>query len=406
MTPSDAARWFAPGGILLLLAAAFAVVPGVGEGVGTFFAEYPLLAPAVGMLLSLAFRRGRGVVTLLVLAVAAVTIGWLDRPAAGPGALDEYVWNALTLLLPLNFAIVAGQRERPVVTVPGAVGIVAVVVQPAIVALLWLAYVPSAIAAFGHQFVDLPTLRALALPQPAVLAFAAAGVAVVVRVIRSPGPFEAALVWAVIGCFFALALGRVEPRTTLLLAAATLTVVAGVTEASAATAYRDGLTGLPARRALDEALEGLRGRYVIAMVDVDHFKRVNDTHGHDVGDQMLRMVASRLRAVGGGGRAYRFGGEEFAVLFAGRSAAWALPHLEKLREGIAAAEFRLREVGRPKRRPKQARTARSQPQRLSLTVSVGVAESRLPHDSPERVIRAADVALYRAKQEGRNRVAS
>jgi diguanylate cyclase (GGDEF)-like protein len=231
-----------------------------------------------------------------------------------------------------------------------------------------------------------------------------AGLAAAFRVVRTPGPFEAAIVWAVIECFFAVLHGRAEPRTTILLAAAILTIVVGVTEASAATAYRDGLTGLPARRALDEALENLRGRYTIAMVDVDHFKRFNDTHGHEVGDQVLRMVATRLRGVGGGGKAYRFGGEEFAVVFAGRNAKWALPHLEELREGIASADFRLREAGRPKKKPRETRPPRAHSQRLSLTVSVGVAESRPPRDTPERVLREADVALYRAKQEGRNRV--
>ena len=66
-------------------------------------------------------------------------------------------------------------------------------------------------------------------------------------------------------------------------------------------AYDDELTGLPARRALNEALARLRGTYTVAMVDIDHFKRFNDEHGHDVGDQILRMVGARLAGVGGGG---------------------------------------------------------------------------------------------------------
>ena len=82
-------------------------------------------------------------------------------------------------------------------------------------------------------------------------------------------------------------------------------------------AYDDELTGLPARRALNEALTRLRGVYTVAMVDIDHFKRFNDEHGHDVGDQLLRMVGARVGEVRGGGRAFRYGGEEFAVLFPG-----------------------------------------------------------------------------------------
>ena len=79
------------------------------------------------------------------------------------------------------------------------------------------------------------------------------------------------------------------------------------------------------------------------MCDVDHFKRFNDTYGHDAGDQVLRMVAAKLSQVGGGGRAFRYGGEEFLVVFRGRSAREAEPFVESLRRSIADAGFVLRE---------------------------------------------------------------
>jgi diguanylate cyclase (GGDEF)-like protein len=81
-------------------------------------------------------------------------------------------------------------------------------------------------------------------------------------------------------------------------------------------AYRDELTGLLGRRALNDRLKGLARQYVIAKMDVDHFKKYNDTHGHDIGDEVLKMVARQIGAVGGGGTAYRYGGEEFCVVFA------------------------------------------------------------------------------------------
>ena len=74
-------------------------------------------------------------------------------------------------------------------------------------------------------------------------------------------------------------------------------------------------------------LDGIKGLYTIAMVDVDHFKTFNDKHGHDVGDQVLQLVASRLARSPGGGRAYRYGGEEFTLIFPGRTREQALPHL-------------------------------------------------------------------------------
>ena len=94
-------------------------------------------------------------------------------------------------------------------------------------------------------------------------------------------------------------------------AAGVILIVALLAE-SHRLAFRDTLTGLPGRRALEERLRSLGGRYAVAMVDVDHFKKFNDTHGHDIGDQVLKLVGARLAEVGGGGIAFRYGGEEFS----------------------------------------------------------------------------------------------
>jgi PleD family two-component response regulator len=142
------------------------------------------------------------------------------------------------------------------------------------------------------------------------------------------------------------------------------------------------------------------------MVDVDHFKKFNDTHGHDVGDQVLRLVATRLAGVGGSGIAFRYGGEEFTILFPGKDADEALPHLEELRADIAAYRMTLRAPDRPRRTRsgKRRRGASGGTKQLAVTVSIGVASRTPRHDAPEAVIKAADRALYRAKRGGRNRV--
>src|SRR5215475_3125232 len=94
-----------------------------------------------------------------------------------------------------------------------------------------------------------------------------------------------------------------------------LIVAAAIVENSYRLAYHDELTLLPGRRAFNEAVMHLEHPFVIAAVDIDHFKSFNDTHGHDTGDQVLKLVAARLAEVGGGGRAFRYGGEEFTVIF-------------------------------------------------------------------------------------------
>ena len=142
------------------------------------------------------------------------------------------------------------------------------------------------------------------------------------------------------------------------------------------------------------------------MVDIDHFKAFNDTWGHDVGDQVLRLVAARLQRVGGGGTVYRYGGEEFVILFAGRRGTSVVEQLESLRKNIDSYKVMLRDRGRPRHAvPGKAGPATASANKwISVTISIGVAERADRAEMPERVIEAADKALYRAKAEGRNRV--
>ncbi len=203
---------------------------------------------------------------------------------------------------------------------------------------------------------------------------------------------------------FALAGAASGQPTTLYLASAGFILVIGVIETSHFMAYRDELTGLPGRRALNESLAKLGSRYAVAMLDIDHFKKFNDAHGHDVGDQVLRMVASKLAAVSGGGKVFRYGGEEFSVIFARKSLDDALPHLEKLRETVASARFIPRGKNRPKRKPKKPVAQKTKARALSVTISIGVAEKAGGKTAAAEVIKAADQALYRAKKAGRNRV--
>jgi diguanylate cyclase (GGDEF)-like protein len=195
---------------------------------------------------------------------------------------------------------------------------------------------------------------------------------------------------------------RGEPLT-LWFATAGLIMSVAVVESSHGMAFRDELTGLPARRALNEALLKVGSRYTIAIVDVDHFKKVNDTYGHDVGDQVLKMVAARLERVSGGGRAFRYGGEEFTVLFPDSGLREALPHLEALRKAIEAASFTLRDPARPKERPPLPPKP-GEGLELKVTASIGVCERSAARRAPEAVIKGADQALYKAKQGGRNQV--
>jgi len=160
-------------------------------------------------------------------------------------------------------------------------------------------------------------------------------------------------------------------------------------------AVKDPLTSMHNRRYLERHLGQLvaqnveRGRPVsLLILDVDHFKTVNDTWGHDVGDRVLREVASRITAsLRGIDLSCRFGGEEFVAAFSGVDADRAVVIAERLRKKIAYDPFPVQTENGP----------------LFVTVSVGAATSH-GGDTAESLLKRADQALYRAKKDGRNRV--
>ncbi|NOX08146.1 MAG: GGDEF domain-containing protein [Gammaproteobacteria bacterium] len=165
-------------------------------------------------------------------------------------------------------------------------------------------------------------------------------------------------------------------------------------------AYIDELTELPGRRALKEKLQNISGKYSVAMLDIDHFKKFNDTYGHDAGDSVLRMVGGRLRSAEGS-KAYRYGGEEFTILFSGKKVPETVALCENIRHSIESADFVIRRQDRRKDK-KGAKKARFTNKKVTVTVSIGLAENTAHMANAWDVVKAADKALYRAKRKGRN----
>ncbi|NQT94092.1 MAG: GGDEF domain-containing protein, partial [Lentisphaerae bacterium] len=188
--------------------------------------------------------------------------------------------------------------------------------------------------------------------------------------------------------------------------AAGLALAVSTIQRSFELAYRDELTGLPGRRALNDRLVSPGKVFVLAMVDIDRFKRVNDTYGHDVGDHVLRFVASRLRQSGGGGKAYRYGGEEFVLFFPRQSLRDVVRHLDNVREMVGGYELRVRGRDRPASRGsgRKRRGKEQGSQYVSVTVSIGAAGRVDRSMTVEDVLAEADKALYRAKKTGRDKV--
>jgi diguanylate cyclase (GGDEF)-like protein len=244
------------------------------------------------------------------------------------------------------------------------------------------------------------------IAQPALLLMGLALVVLLIRFIYQRKAIGSGLFWALVASFIALNSGSGGPLPTIYFATAGLILVISVIETSYVMAYRDELTGLPARRALKEYCLRLGSRYTVAMLDIDYFKKFNDRYGHDVGDQVLRMVGSKIEGVSGGGKAFRYGGEEFTVIFSGKSVDEAIPYLERLRKTVETSKFTLRGRKRPRKKPTEQKPKSSARKNLSVTISIGAAEREERTSKPDQVLKAADKALYRAKKAGRNRVST
>lgn len=197
--------------------------------------------------------------------------------------------------------------------------------------------------------------------------------------------------------------GNTERSLIVFSSSALLLCLYAVIQESWRMAYLDELTDLPGRRALKEKFQELSNTYTVAMLDIDHFKKFNDTYGHDVGDSVLRMIAGNIRRITGNGLAYRYGGEEFSVVFPNKDKHFAKVHLEILRETIASQKFVVNRINRrtTKSKPKPQKKKTEQ-----ITISIGIADSTTKKnqmiESPWDVLKLADKALYRAKKKGRN----
>jgi diguanylate cyclase (GGDEF)-like protein len=383
---------------VFLLALAFYVEPEVralpaGQLAGTL-ALAPLGILGAGMLVALRFNRSR---VFFVLATLALAHGYFAAAGArGDPVAAEDGFALLAVLVPLDLAVFSFLKERGILTAWGASRFALLGVEAA--ALVWLAVDPRPEVARALRFEALPpsAFTWTPIPQPGLLALQLAGLLIFASVIARPSPQSGALAGALASAAAAFQLHGHAPSSAVYVGAAGLMLAFAVLETSYRMAYLDELTALPGRRALSERLLQLGSTYTVAMVDIDHFKKFNDTYGHDVGDDVLRMVAGKLGDVGAGGVPYRYGGEEFAILFAGKRAEDVKEPLEALRARIAEARF-------VPARNRGASFFRRSSKGVTVTVSIGAASPSGAAD-PWDIVKAADKALYRAKEGGRNRV--
>ncbi len=393
--------FFLPAGLLFALMVILAGHPAAASRLASLADIYYYVAVCFALLLGWRFDRSLLVFTTVVIALA---IWLLNHYGARGDAIGRIISDVVAVLLPLNLLLVTLRKERGTFTLRGLLYWAIILVQPLFIWLLFHYQRYDWLGLFDYSFITSTALEDLPLHQPALLSFTVALLFSGYRAIRHHNPLNNAIFWAEALLLYTLLQSYSAALTTALFSSALLILIVAVLEISYTMAFRDELTGLTGRRALNQALMKLGNRYTIAMLDIDHFKKFNDTYGHDVGDDVLQMVAVKLNRVSGGGKVYRYGGEEFTVLFSGKDVAHALPHLEALRESIADSGFTVREKKRPEQKPEKSR--KGSEKQVQITVSIGVAEKGGELRDPAAVIKAADKALYKAKKAGRNRVAS
>jgi len=369
------------------------------------FAVSPYLAAALGMFLAVHFHRGRPFLALLLL----VLFYWCSVRFLRPGPVQSGffgLYQTFIFLLPINFLLFSLMREKGVFSFAGRLRALFLLLQGGTAYWLLADSRHDASPCINHMYGLLPFLDTCLFPNAALLLAVFSLAIMLLIALRRGTPVESGLLWALLAYYIACNWFVNNTIHTAYCAAAALVITLSLLHDSYNMAFRDDLTGIPSRRAMNEAMNGLGRQYVIAMVDVDHFKRFNDTYGHDVGDQVLKLVACKVREVGGGGRGYRYGGEEFAILFPGGRLDDVMPHLEELRAAIAGYSMALRGSGRPRKEEagRERRGSNPDAEYVSVTVSIGAAERNAEYDSRQQVLQAADRALYKSKSWGRNMV--
>jgi diguanylate cyclase (GGDEF)-like protein len=395
--------FFLPGGLLAVVSVILVNLDKVQAHLGAISFAYPPIVYSAGILLGCRFNRS----ALVFGAISIALCQWcLTHFSSGhPALMQRLAFDAAVLLLPLNLLVLSFVKERGFITPVGIMRLSVILAQPF---LMGMAVGPDPgrfVSLFEKDILPWTYLPDLRVHQAGTIIFFLALSVIARRYFRTRSAKESGIFWSLVMLLIALNTAD-QAQAAFHFASASFILLLSVIELSHAMAFKDELTGLPARRALRDDLLKLGPDYCLAMLDIDHFKKFNDTHGHDVGDQVLCMVASKLAGVTGGGKAFRYGGEEFTILFPGRHAESALEHLEEVRKTVARSGFTIRQGGKRRKGRKGSRSRDSRDRQVSVTISIGAAWPGGSAATPDEVLKAADTALYRAKKGGRNRVST
>lgn len=389
-----------PGCSLLL----FLFSQDVHQYLKSFYAPLPYLPYLLifaGAFLAWGYNNGREFHLLLVIGLGYWAIRQFIWTPNLPIESQSMLFAVACVFIPLNYFLQNTMVERGVWRWQMLKRLSISLVQIAAIVLL-LKYPATDISLTLRSVLwQNPWPGLVMITQPGLIVFAISTIFIIARLFMKTTVLRGADLMSLLA--IGMALNSVsQPSVAMIyfsIAAASLLI--GVILNSYNLAYLDELTNLPSRRALKQDLMGLGKRYCIAMLDLDHFKRLNDKYGHAVGDQALRMVAVSLNKVSGGGKVYRYGGEEFTIVFRNKETHEVLQHVDRLRKQIEKNYFNIRSKKRPRKKPEHPQKI-GKAIKIKVTVSIGISQRSEHHLIPQDVIKSADKALYKAKHAGRN----
>ena len=358
------------------------------------YSSYVILG--LGIILSIRFNQGRVFLIILLLTLSQLFLNYYSELSISITTYSQVLYPLMCMLIPLNIVIISHLKEKGIFSLWGKIRISLILIELFVIYKIAMSNNSSIQKVLNYQFINLPLEKTI-MNQTALLIFFFTLIFLIIKAYVKNSVFEVRLVGVIISIFTALFFINDKISFSIFLSAAGLMLIISIIEDSYSMAYLDELTGIPSRRALRENLMKLGNKYVIAMIDIDFFKKFNDKYGHDVGDDVLKLVASNLVQVTGGGKAFRYGGEEFTILFPGKSINDVIPHLENLREQVSKSGYT--------RKPSKAQSSKSKREnssQLFVNISIGVCEKNSKYKDPNDVIKGADKALYRAKKKGRN----
>lgn len=350
----------------------------------------------LGIMLSIIFNRGRIFLIIVVLTLFQLLLSNYSKLSISTTTYSSSLYPLVCMFIPLNIAALSNLKERGIFSLWGKIRIFIILIEMFVIYEVSVSNDSLIQNILNYKFINF-SLEKISMHETALLIFLLTLVFFIIKANLKNSIFEVRLIGVIISVFAALFFISDNISFSVFLSAAGLMLIISIIEDSYSMAYLDELTGIPSRRALREDLMKLGNKYVIAMVDIDFFKKFNDTYGHDVGDDVLKLVASNLVQVTGGGKAFRYGGEEFTILFPGKSINDVIPHLEKLREQVSKSGYT-----RKSSKGKGSKSKRGNSGQLFVTISIGVCEKSSTYKSPNDVIKGADKALYKAKKKGRN----